>query len=33
VDAQETEVRVNAETTQQAPMEEQSAVAAEGKLP
>jgi malate dehydrogenase (oxaloacetate-decarboxylating)(NADP+) len=35
VDAQETEVRVNVETTQQAqaPMEEQCAVAAEGKLP
>jgi malate dehydrogenase (oxaloacetate-decarboxylating)(NADP+) len=34
VDAQETEVRVNGETTHQAraPMEEQSAVAAEGKL-
>ena len=35
VDAKETEVRVNVETTQQAqaPMEEQCAVAAEGKLP
>jgi len=33
VDAQETEVRVNAETPQQAPMEEQCAVTAEGKLP